>query len=418
MVLEQLESAIRFMPMSNKGVARASRRSIEDLAIFGNPAAFVEPKHVGEPNVGNIDVFLRRAGGALKTHRLTNDGPLVKELEERVGALADVEYAIAVCNATVGLQLVVRALGLKGEVIVPSFTFVGTAHALEWIGITPRFCEVDPKSHTLNPRAVESAITSSTTGILPVHIWGRPCEIDNLSEIAHSHQLSLVFDAAQALGSSYRGTPIGGFGDAEVFSLHATKVVNSAEGGVITTRSSELAERLRRMRNFGFFGYDAVDGIGTNGKMNEISAALGLTSLDSFQEFVAVNRRNHEQYVEELRELPGVRLSQFGEGEQHNFNYVVLEIDSQRTHLSRDLLMEVLHKENILARRYFYPGCHRVLPYATAGQRLPVTEALCDRVLVLPTGTSTSSEDISGISSIVRLAVTHGKAIVDAFGSR
>lgn len=400
--------------MSDMGVARASQRSIEDLAIFGNPAAFLEPKHVGEPNIGDVDAFLRRAESALKTHRLTNDGPLVKELEEQVGALTGVEHAIAVCNATVGLQLVVRALGLTGEVIVPSFTFVGTAHALEWVGLTPRFCEVDPNRHTLNPRAVESAITSSTTGILPVHIWGRPCDIDGLSEIAQSHQVRLVFDAAQALGSSYRGTPIGGFGDAEVFSLHATKVVNSAEGGVITTRSSELAERLRRMRNFGFLGYDAVGGIGTNGKMNEISAALGLTSLDSFQDFVAVNRRNHEQYVEELRELPGVWLSQFGEGEQHNFNYVVLEIDSQRTQLSRDLLMEVLHKENVLARRYFYPGCHRFPPYAAAEQRLPVTEALCDRILVLPTGASTSSDDISVICSIIRLAVTQGKAIVDA----
>src|SRR6185369_3387994 len=205
--------------------------------------------------------------------------------EQRVAKMLGVRHCIAMCNATVALEITIRALGLTGEVLVPSFTFIATAHALQWQQIIPVFCDVDPETHCLNPRSVEKMITPRTTGIIGVHLWGRGCDIGSLSEIARSNGLKLLFDAAHAFGCSYEGRMIGGFGDAEVFSFHATKFFNTFEGGAVTTNDDDLAEKIRLMKNFGFAGYDQVIYLGTNGKMSEVSAAMGLTSLESLDDF-------------------------------------------------------------------------------------------------------------------------------------
>ncbi|MEI2422502.1 DegT/DnrJ/EryC1/StrS family aminotransferase, partial [Arthrospira platensis SPKY2] len=173
------------------------------------------------------------------------------------------------CNGTIALEILIRATELKGEVIVPSFTFIATAHALQWQEITPVFCDIDPKTHTLDPLAVEKMITPRTSGIIGVHVWGQPCNIEALTEIANQHNLKLVFDASHAFGCSYQGTMIGNFGEAEVFSFHATKFVNTFEGGAVVTNNDELAAKIRLMKNFGFAGFDNVIYIGTNGKMDE-----------------------------------------------------------------------------------------------------------------------------------------------------
>jgi dTDP-4-amino-4,6-dideoxygalactose transaminase len=319
------------------------------------------------------------------------------------------------CNATVALEIGIRALGMAGEVIVPSFTFIATAHALQWQEITPIFCDIDPISHTLDAAKVESLITPRTSGIIGVHTWGRPCAVEELGEIAERRGLKLMFDAAHALGCTHQGRMIGGFGQAEVFSFHATKFLNSLEGGAIVTNDSELARKIGLMRSFGFTDYDTVDCIGTNGKLNEVSAAMGLTNLESMDEFIAVNRRNYAQYARELAGLEGITLLTYDEKEKCNYQYVVVEIDESKTIVSRDKIMEILHKENVLARRYFYPGCHRMEPYRSyyprAGLRLPVTEELAERVLTLPTGTAVSHEQISKICQILGLVVLDGAAI-------
>ena len=180
------------------------------------------------------------------------------------------------CNATVALEIAIRAMGMSGEVIVPSFTFVATAHALQWQEITPVFCDIDPRTHNLDPNRIEEMITPRTTGIIGVHVWGRPCAVDALAEIAQRRHLKLLFDAAHAFGCSYQGQMIGNFGDAEVFSFHATKFFNTFEGGAVVTNDDELAAKMRLMKNFGFHGYDNVIYVGTNGKMSEVSAAMGL----------------------------------------------------------------------------------------------------------------------------------------------
>lgn len=388
---------------------------LADLAILGGAPAFAEPLHVGRPNVGDRGRFLARVGEMLDRRWLTNDGPLLKEFEERVAGLLDVRHCAAICNGTIALELTIRALGLAGEVIVPSFTFVATAHALEWHGIRPVFADIDPRTHTLDPSAVERAITPRTSAILGVHLWGRPCAVDALTAIAKAHRLRLVFDAAHAFACSHRGRMLGGFGDAEILSFHATKFFNTLEGGAVVTNDDDLAGRLRLMRNFGFAGYDTVVMSGTNGKMNEACAAMGLTNLEHLDEFIAHNARNHAYYRGALDGLPGITVVPYDERERCNYQYVVLEIDAGRAELSRDDLLEVLWAERVLARRYFFPGVHRMEPYRTrdpdAAARLPQTERLASRVLSLPTGTAIGRAEIETIAAIMRLAVRHAGTV-------
>jgi dTDP-4-amino-4,6-dideoxygalactose transaminase len=394
--------------------------TVDDLAIFGGQPAFTEKLHVGRPNIGNRDRLIERINNILDSRWLTNGGPYEQEFERRVADLAGVEYCVAMCNATVALEIAIRALGMTGEVIVPSFTFIATANALQWQEITPVFCDIDPRTHTLDPKKVEQMITSRTTGIIGVHVWGRPCDIEALSEIASRRGLKLLFDSAHAFACSYKGRMIGSFGDAEVFSFHATKFLNALEGGAAVTNDRELAQKMRLMKNFGFTHYDQTDFIGTNGKMNEVSAAMGLTNLDSMDEFVAVNRRNYQQYAVELAGLEGVTLLTYDEREKCNYQYIVLEIDQSKTVVSRDQVMEILHQENVLARRYFYPGCHRMEPYRSyfphAGLLLPETERLTARVLSLPTGTAIRSAEIEKICEIIRLVITNGTEVSARLG--
>jgi dTDP-4-amino-4,6-dideoxygalactose transaminase len=224
-----------------------------------------------------------------------------------------------------------------------------------------------------------------------------------------------MFDAAHAFGCTHRGQMIGRFGDAEVFSFHATKFFNSFEGGAITTNNDALAEKICNMRNFGFAGLDNVISIGTNGKMSEISAAMGLTSLESMSEFIAVNKRNYRQYAKGLTEISGMQLVGYNNEEENNYQYVVIEVDEEVTGISRDLLVRILHAENIRARRYFFPGCHQMEPYRSycpnAGLVLPETEKLTLKVLQLPTGTAVGEEEIDQICDLIRFVIANGREI-------
>ena len=217
-----------------------------------------------------------------------------------------------------------------------------------------------------------------------------------------------MYDAAHAFACSHRGRMIGNFGEAEVFSFHATKFLNTFEGGAVATNDDELARKVRLMKNFGFAGYDNVVFIGTNGKMPEISAAMGLTGLDCLDDFIAVNRANHECYSRQLEVLPGIELTRYDSTERCNYQYVVCEVDPAAFGLSRDELVQVLQAENVRARRYFFPGAHRMEPYRSyypnARLLLGESERLCERVLSLPTGTAISSEDIAAVCEIIRSA--------------
>jgi dTDP-4-amino-4,6-dideoxygalactose transaminase len=389
------------------------KSKVSDLAVFGAPAEFEAEVCVGRPNIGRRADLLARITDIVERKRLTNDGPFVAEFERRIAELTGVPHCVAVSNATTGLQLLARSLKLEGEVIVPSFTFVATAHALRWLGMTPVFCDVDIDTHCIDPARVRELITPRTTGVVGVHLWGRPCDVAALLEITDRSGLKLIFDAAHAFGCSSGGRMIGGGGVAEVFSFHATKVVNSFEGGAIVTRDAALAAELRLMRNHGFADYDQVECLGINGKMTEPAAAMGLTSLESMDEFVAANRSNFRSYARLLADVPGVTLMPYDERERCTFQYVVVRVDETRAGMSRDELHRVLTAERVLARRYFYPGCHRMEPYASlpTANALKNTERLTAEVLCLPTGTSVGEPEVEAICNIIRLALRNGAAV-------
>jgi dTDP-4-amino-4,6-dideoxygalactose transaminase len=389
-------------------------RNKADLAINGAPPAFDQPLHVGRPNIGDRDAFLQRINQILDNQWLTNNGPMVQEFEQRIAEHLGVRHCVAMCNGTIALEIAIRALGLEGEVIVPSWTFVATAHALYWQGITPVFADIDPATHNLDPDAVRRMITPRTTGIIGVHLWGRAAPIDELQAIADEHGLKLMFDAAHAFGSTYKGQTIGRFGACEVLSFHATKAFNTFEGGAVVTNDDALAEAMRLMRNFGFQGYDNVVHPGTNGKMIEVCAAMGLTNLDNYEDVVTCNKRVHASYVDAMAVVAGVSVLAYDPDEQNSHHYVVMEIDSACTGM-RDQIIIALQAENVLARKYFWPGAHKMQPYRDlfphAELMLPNTKRIAESVIVLPTGITLPGEAIQTISDIVRTVVsTESKA--------
>jgi len=385
-----------------------SIRRRADLAINGAPPAFDEMLHVGRPNMGSRDAFMRHVDDIFERRWLSNDGPLVQEFEERVAAHLGVKHCVAMCNGTIALEIAIRALGLEGEVIVPAYTFVATAHALQWQGITPVFADIDPATHALDPAAVRKMITPRTSGIIGVHLWGRGAPVDALQEIADEHGLKLMFDAAHAFSCTHGGRKIGGFGACEVLSFHATKFFNSFEGGAVVTDDDELARTMRLMRNFGFSGLDKVDYPGTNGKMIEIAAAMGLVNLESVDDVIAANRANYDAYRGALAGIPGVRLLAYDEAERNNYQYVIVEVGADCP-VPRDTLVDTLRAENILARRYFWPGCHKMEPYRSlfphAGLLLPATEAVAASVIVLPTGQTMNAQKIAVVGQVIRTAL-------------
>ncbi len=368
--------------------------------MTGRDQLFPKALHVGCPNLGDRDRLLARFNDILDRRWLTNDGMYLREFERQVAEYLNLKHCVAVCNATIGLQLAIRALGLAGEVIVPAFTFPATVHALAWQGIRPVFCDVDPATHNIDPAVAERLITAETSGILGVHLWGNPCAVEPLEALARQHGLKLFFDAAHAFGCSHGERMIGNFGNAEVFSFHATKFLNTGEGGAITTNDDGLADELRRLRNFGL-EEGTVVGVGTNGKMSEFAAAMGVTALESRDEFVARNEENLTAYRRALARTPGLKVCFQRVGELRNRQYVVIEVDAAEAGKSRDEIVAALHAENVLAKRYFFPGCHRMEPYRSMERvrsaTLPQTEQLCERLMQLPTGTSVSSADITRI---------------------
>lgn len=367
--------------------------------------------HVGAPNVPSRERFLDLVGHALDANRLTNDGPLVRRLEASLAEYLDVAHCVLVANGTVALEIAARCMDLRGEVVLPSLTFVATAGALEWLGLTPVFCDVDPATYCLDPADVARRVTPRTSAILGVHLFGRPCDVAALEGIAREHSLRLFFDAAHAFGCSLGGRMIGGFGSCEVLSFHATKFFTTIEGGALVTDDDDLAHRARLARNFGFED-GSVRGLGINGKMNEVCAAMGIANLERLDDIVACNRRNLDAYREGFADVPGLRVAACDETERQNYQYVAAEV-LPGFGCSRDALIAWLQAHGVLARDYFAPGCHRVEPFASAltgDPGLPHTEALSDRLITFPTGMHVSVQDVHRVVALVREAAGGGAA--------
>ncbi len=389
------------------------KKQLTDLACFGGQPLFDEKLYVGRPNLCSREKLHAALDQIFDNRWLTNDGPFLRRFEEKLQEFLGVRHCLAVCNATIGLQLVYRALGrarsARKKALMPSFTFIATAHAWEWEGGQPVFCDVDPDRHLLAPAEVAARLDGETGLIVGVHTWGQPCRIDELEALARARKIPLVFDSAHAFSNFHGSRRIGGFGNAEVFSFHATKFFNTFEGGAIATNDDALDAELRHMRNFGFAGYDQVARLGTNGKMQEISAAMGLCLLDEIDGLLETNRRNYRAYREAFAGLPGISLLALDQPDTLNCQYIVGELAPELPAFARDLLVDVLWAENVIARKYFHPGCHRSAPYAARAPipALPVTDDLCRRVVVFPAGAAVSSDSIRQIAETVRFVLEH-----------
>ena len=365
--------------------------------------------HVGSPNVPNRQAFLSRVEDILDRNWLTNNGPVAAEFASAIQSVTEAKHVIPVANATLGLLLALRSLDLRGEVILPSFTFIATAHIVEWQGLKPIFCDVDPNTHNLDPTCAEQLISKDTAAIVPVHLWGRPCETAAISALAKKHNLRVVYDAAHAFGASLDTTPVGSFGDAEVFSFHATKAFNALEGGAVTTNCDDIAAKVRSTINFGFTDYDQVSSLGLNAKLNEVSAAMGVTSIEAYDEIVQHNKTIYDLYSALLGDVPGMEIIDYSEENRPNYHYIVVSVDEQKCGISRDRLVDHLHNQNIVARRYFYPGCHKLKPYIdrypNADEQLPVTNELASKVMCLPNGLNVNDFDVHRVVSEITRAI-------------
>jgi dTDP-4-amino-4,6-dideoxyglucose len=376
------------------------------FASFGGIPTFARPLHAAQLNFppwdavesGFRDIFARRY--------FTNHGPILTQFERALADYLGVAHAVCVANGTLALTIMARSLRLTGEVIVPAFTFPATVQALLWAGLTPVLCDVDPDSQMMTAELAEPLITEQTSAILGVHLWGRPCTPRDLEDLAGRRRLRLMFDACHAIGCASDGRAIGSFGDAEAFSFHATKLINAAEGGCITTDDSRLAARLRTMQSFSPNQEFAEVHPRMNAKMSEAQALLALHSLREVEDNIAHNRRRHSAYASGLADLAGLEVLDYTRQSSHNYQYVVLDIDSARCALTRDELSTLLQAENVLCRRYFHAGMHQLPPLchapSTLGRSYPQTERLTKRLLQLPTGQAISLDDVNRICELIR----------------
>lgn len=349
---------------------------------------FPETIYVTRPLLPPLDAVMRRLADVWSTQWLTNAGAQHDALETELRRYLDVRELSLFNNGTIALLCAIRALDLSGEVITTPFTFPATPHALSWSGITPVFADIDPVRLTLDPKRVAERITLKTTGILAVHVYGVPCDVEGLQALASRHGLKLVYDAAHAFGARLQGRSIGSFGDATMFSFHATKLFHTAEGGAIACADSALRQRIDRLKNFGIVNQETVDSVGLNGKMNELQAALGLAVLDCMAKELENRRRILAAYREQLGGVPGITMMPEIDGVESSCQYCVIRVNAGVFGRSRDDLHAELKTYNVHARKYFYPLCsdyrmYRRLPSSDPAT-LPVARTAVEEVLCLP----------------------------------
>jgi len=349
---------------------------------------FDEPIYVTRPLLPPLEALNARLAEIWSARWLTNAGEQHERLGRVIRDYLDVPEVSLFNNGTIALLAAVRALGMRGEVITTPFTFPATPHAISWSGATPVFCDIDPVTMTIDPARVEALITPKTTGILAVHVYGIPCDVVALQSIADRHGLKLVYDAAHAFGTRINGVGIGNFGDASMFSFHATKLFHSAEGGALTCGSAPSREAFDHLKNFGILGQEDVDVVGINGKMNELQAALGLAVLDCVPDELRCRHAIIARYRERLGATAGVTLMPEPPGVESSCQYFVVRIDRKAFGCSRDVVFDRLKTYNVLARKYFYPlcsdyACYSALP-SSAPDLLPVATEVVREVLCLP----------------------------------
>ena len=365
---------------------------------------------VTRPVLPPLDEYTRLLEGIWDRAWLTNDGPLALRLEAELGEFLGARNVLFVANGTVALQIAIKAMALRGEVITTPFSYVATTASLVWEGCTPVFADVSPKFLTIDPAAVEAAITPRTTGILATHVYGIPCDVDALSAIARRHGLRVIYDAAHSFGATYRGLAQTAYGDVSTLSFHATKLFHTGEGGAIVTDDDALALRLRAIRSFGHDGPDNFSGLGINGKNSELHAAIGLTLLPRVPDLIDVRRRAASIYdqvvsAEELQrpELPA--------GTGWNWSYYPILLPA---HMPVETVRDALKADGVNTRRYFNPPLNH-LPYVTRVP-MPVAEDAARRVLCLPLYSTLSTTEATFVAERLAAALAIGRRTTETTG--
>jgi dTDP-4-amino-4,6-dideoxygalactose transaminase len=376
-------------------------------ALHGGRPMFPDGLPLARPAIADPDKVATMTGAILESGILTN-GPTVRRLEARAAEYLGVRHCVAVASCTAGLMLVLRASGLSGDVVLPSFTFSATAHAVVWNGLRPVFTDVRADTLLLDPAAAARAAGVRTSAILATHTYGAPCDVGALSTVARRNGIRLFFDAAHAFGSRRGANMVGGFGDAEVFSLSPTKLLIAGEGGIIATNDDTLAERCRFGRDYGNPGDYDTRFVGLNARMSEVHAATALASFEDLEE--RIEQRNHlaERYRKVLGELPGISFPVVAEDDRSTYKDFTILVEVEEFGMGAAELAEALAAEGVQTRRYYAPPVHRQRAYRAFGPSngsLPITDAAAARVLTLPLWVGMGEERVDAVgAAIARLA--------------
>ncbi len=361
---------------------------------------------VTRPDLPPLDEFVAYLEKIWDRKWLTNNGLFHQQLEERLAAFLGVGYVSLFSNGTLALLSALQVLRIKGEVITTPYSFVATSHALNWNGITPVFCDVDPRTLNLDPARIEELITPRTTAIMPVHVYGNPADVHEIGRIADVYGLKVIYDACHAFGVKIEDNSVLNYGDLSVLSFHATKIFTTMEGGAIVTNDAKLKQRIDYIKNFGFADETTVMAPGINGKMNEMQAALGLLQLKYVEGRIGRRRELALLYGEQLQDMEGLSLLARPSGISHNWAYFPVFVDEERFGSDRDNLYRILREHGIHGRRYFYPlishfPMYRGLPSAAPGN-LPVAEEAARQVICLPLYPDMQDEDVLRVCETIR----------------
>lgn len=333
---------------------------------------------------------------------LTNFGENHNQLQQELRDYLKVPCVSLFTNGHMALELCLQAMNLSGEVITTPFTFVSTTHAIIRNGLTPVFCDINPEDYTMDVSQIESLITEKTTAIVPVHVYGNICNIDQIEAIAQKHKLKVIYDAAHAFGETYYGKNVAGFGDASMFSFHATKVFHTIEGGAITTSDEALERRLFRLKDFGIRDEETIDSVGSNAKMNEFQAVMGLCNLRHLAGEIEKRRKVVERYHANLDGVKGLKLNKIREGVQSNYAYFPV-VFTEAFSRNRDEVFAALREANIYARKYFYPLTNSLQCFEGRFDvsATPVAKKISDEVLTLPMSASLTMEEVDLICEVI-----------------
>jgi dTDP-4-amino-4,6-dideoxygalactose transaminase len=379
-------------------------------AVVGGEPAFAEPLPFVRPSVPPLERVVARLAPSYERGMLTN-GPLVREFEEHAAARLEVPHVVAVSSCTAGLMLVLRVLEPGGPVVLPSFTFSASAHAVAWNGLEPRFVECDPASFQADPASAASRIDGAGA-VLATHVFGAPCDVEALEGVAARAGIPILFDSAHAFGAFRGDRAVGGFGAAEVFSLSPTKVVVAGEGGVVATRDGALAEALRIGRDYGNPGDYDTRFVGLNARMSELHAAVALESLAGLDERLVDRRRIVDRYRNGIAELPGVAAQHVDAHDRSTYKDFTIAIDEAVFGLSRDLVVKALRADGIDTRNYFSPPVHRQQSYRdVAPYPLPVTDLVASQVVSLPIYASLSDAQVDRITRVLGALHRHADEV-------